>query len=98
VLRTERLLLRTWRPQDREPFAQMNAHPDVMEFFVSPMTREESDAFCRPDRGRLRRTRLRALGGGRDRDLPGVRSGGRAVSHGVMRYGEGGSDVRVEVK
>jgi ribosomal-protein-alanine N-acetyltransferase len=45
VLRTDRLLLRMWRPEDREPFAQMNADPEVMEFLVSPMTREDSDAF-----------------------------------------------------
>jgi RimJ/RimL family protein N-acetyltransferase len=45
VLRTDRLLLRTWRPEDREPFARMNADPEVMEYFVSPLTREQSDAF-----------------------------------------------------
>ena len=45
VLRTERLLLRPWRPEDRQPFAELNADPEVMEFFVSPMTREASDAF-----------------------------------------------------
>jgi len=33
-IRTERLLLRRWRPSDREPFAAMNADPVVMEFFV----------------------------------------------------------------
>ncbi|HVJ66734.1 MAG TPA: GNAT family N-acetyltransferase, partial [Caulifigura sp.] len=43
-LRTERLLLRPWRPQDREPFARMNADPRVMEFFPALMTPEESDA------------------------------------------------------
>lgn len=32
-LRTERLLLRRWRPSDREPFAAINADPVVMEFF-----------------------------------------------------------------
>jgi len=32
-LRTERLLLRRWRPSDREPFARINADPAVMEFF-----------------------------------------------------------------
>jgi RimJ/RimL family protein N-acetyltransferase len=32
-LRTERLLLRRWRPSDREPFAQINADPVVMEHF-----------------------------------------------------------------
>jgi ribosomal-protein-alanine N-acetyltransferase len=44
-MRTERLLLRPWRPEDREPFAAMNADPVVMEHFPAPMTREESDAF-----------------------------------------------------
>jgi RimJ/RimL family protein N-acetyltransferase len=43
-LRTERLLLRTWRPEDREPFARMNADPRVMEFFPALQTREQSDA------------------------------------------------------
>ncbi|MGB8382342.1 MAG: GNAT family N-acetyltransferase, partial [Dermatophilaceae bacterium] len=42
---TDRLLLRRWRPEDREPFAQLNADPEVMQFFVSTMTREDSDAF-----------------------------------------------------
>jgi ribosomal-protein-alanine N-acetyltransferase len=45
VLKTDRLVLRRWRPEDREPFAEMNADPDVMEYFVAPMTRRESDAF-----------------------------------------------------
>jgi RimJ/RimL family protein N-acetyltransferase len=44
-LRTERLLLRRWRESDREPFARMNADPEVMRYFVRPLTREESDAF-----------------------------------------------------
>jgi RimJ/RimL family protein N-acetyltransferase len=43
-LETERLLLRRWRPEDREPFARMNADPRVMEFFPKQFTREESDA------------------------------------------------------
>jgi RimJ/RimL family protein N-acetyltransferase len=42
---TERLLLRAWRHDDREPFAAMNADPAVMEFFPAVMTREQSDAF-----------------------------------------------------
>jgi RimJ/RimL family protein N-acetyltransferase len=45
MLRTDRLLLRWWRADDRPAFARMNADPEVMEFFVAPMTREESDAF-----------------------------------------------------
>jgi ribosomal-protein-alanine N-acetyltransferase len=42
-LRTERLLLRHWRDSDREPFAAMNAHEEVMEHFVATRTRSESD-------------------------------------------------------
>jgi ribosomal-protein-alanine N-acetyltransferase len=42
-LRTGRLLLRRWRPEDREPFARLNADPRVMEHFPKVLTREESD-------------------------------------------------------
>ncbi len=42
-LRTNRLLLRRWRPEDRDPFADLNADPVVMEHFVSCPTRAESD-------------------------------------------------------
>lgn len=41
-IRTARLLLRRWRKTDREPFAAMNADPEVMEHFRSTQTREES--------------------------------------------------------
>jgi ribosomal-protein-alanine N-acetyltransferase len=44
-LHTDRLLLRHWRPEDRAPFAAMNADPEVMEHFLAPLTRAESDAF-----------------------------------------------------
>jgi RimJ/RimL family protein N-acetyltransferase len=44
-LRTERLLLRRWRAEDREPFAAINADPVVMEHFPSTLTRAESDAL-----------------------------------------------------
>jgi RimJ/RimL family protein N-acetyltransferase len=43
-LRTERLILRLWRPEDREPFAAMNADPRVMEYFPALQSRDESDA------------------------------------------------------
>jgi len=43
VAATERLILRRWREEDREPFAQINADPRVMEFFPELLTREESD-------------------------------------------------------
>jgi len=45
-LATERLVLRRWRPSDREPFAALNADPVVMEHFPGPLTRAESDAFA----------------------------------------------------
>lgn len=44
-LRTERLRLRRWTDADRDPFAALNADPDVMEFFPAPLSRAESDAF-----------------------------------------------------
>jgi RimJ/RimL family protein N-acetyltransferase len=45
TLTTDRLVLRRWREDDREPFAALNADPAVMEHFLHPLTREESDSF-----------------------------------------------------
>ncbi len=45
-LRTARLILRHWRPEDREPFSILNADPVVMEYFPSPLSRTESDALA----------------------------------------------------
>jgi ribosomal-protein-alanine N-acetyltransferase len=45
-LKTERLRLRAWRPEDLEPFAELNADPRVMEFFPAPLDRAESDALA----------------------------------------------------
>lgn len=42
---TERLRLRQWRDADREPFAAMNADPDVMTYFPSELDRRASDAL-----------------------------------------------------
>jgi ribosomal-protein-alanine N-acetyltransferase len=44
-LRTERLLLRQWRDADREPWAALNADPEVMEHFPATLERAASDAF-----------------------------------------------------
>src|SRR5207245_11449778 len=44
-LRTGRLLLGPWRETDRDPFASLNADPEVMEHFAGPLSREESDAL-----------------------------------------------------
>ena len=45
-VRTERLLLRRWREEDREPFAALNADPVVMEHFPAPLDRAASDALA----------------------------------------------------
>ena len=42
---TNRLLLRRWRPADREPFAELNADPEVMRYFERPLDRAASDAM-----------------------------------------------------
>ncbi|MEZ2132956.1 MULTISPECIES: GNAT family N-acetyltransferase [unclassified Sinorhizobium] len=41
-LETERLLLRRWRPEDREPFFTINCEPEVVRY-LTPRTREQSD-------------------------------------------------------
>lgn len=45
ILHTERLVLRGWRPSDREPFAALNADPEVMKHFPATLSREQSDAL-----------------------------------------------------
>jgi RimJ/RimL family protein N-acetyltransferase len=44
-LRTERLLLRRWRPVDLDQFAAINADPQVMEHYPAALSREESAAL-----------------------------------------------------
>jgi RimJ/RimL family protein N-acetyltransferase len=45
VIRTERLLMRRWRDDDRAAFAALNADPAVMEHMTGTLTRDQSDAF-----------------------------------------------------
>jgi RimJ/RimL family protein N-acetyltransferase len=45
-LDTPRLRLRSWREEDRVPFARLNADPRVMEYFPSTLTTAESDALA----------------------------------------------------
>jgi RimJ/RimL family protein N-acetyltransferase len=47
MIETERLVLRPWEERDREPFAALNADPEVMRFLGPgiPLTREESDGL-----------------------------------------------------
>ncbi|HQZ09605.1 MAG TPA: GNAT family N-acetyltransferase, partial [Ornithinibacter sp.] len=42
---TERLVLRQWRESDLEPFARLNADPEVMRWFPAPLSRDQSDAM-----------------------------------------------------
>jgi RimJ/RimL family protein N-acetyltransferase len=51
-IRTARLRVRSWRADDFEAYAAMNADPRVMEFFPSALSREESRE--RFDRGNAR--------------------------------------------
>lgn len=46
MIRTERLLLRSWRPTDRDRFAEMNADAEVMEHFPSTLDRAASDGLA----------------------------------------------------
>ena len=41
-LRTARLILRRWKQPDIKPFAAMNSDPEVMEFFPSVLSLEQS--------------------------------------------------------
>ncbi len=43
---TPRLRLRQWRASDREPFAALNAEPEVMEHFPAVLGRRASDAMA----------------------------------------------------
>ena len=45
VIRTDRLIMRRWREADREPFAALNADPEVMRYFPAPLGRAASDAM-----------------------------------------------------
>jgi RimJ/RimL family protein N-acetyltransferase len=45
VIRTERLLLRRWRDEDRAPFAALNADPEVTAHLQGTLSHEASDAF-----------------------------------------------------
>jgi len=46
-LETERVVLRQWRSDDHAKFASMNADTDVMRYFPSLLSREESDTLSK---------------------------------------------------
>ena len=45
VISTKRLLMRRWVQSDVAPFTQLNSDPEVMRFFPSVMSSEQSAAF-----------------------------------------------------
>ena len=47
MITTERLILRPWKDEDLQCFAEMNADPRVREFFPSVLTRAQRDAEIR---------------------------------------------------
>lgn len=46
MMRTPRLVLRTWQPDDLPRFAEQNADPVVMRYLGGVLTRAESDAYA----------------------------------------------------
>ena len=44
IIQTQRLILRQWREEDLEPFAQLNADPRVRECFPGLLNHQKSDA------------------------------------------------------
>ncbi|GAA3066709.1 hypothetical protein GCM10020254_07890 [Streptomyces goshikiensis] len=61
-LHTDRLLLRRWRESDLEPWAAMNADPEVREHLGEPLTREQSDAVAALMRAEFEERGLRVVG------------------------------------
>lgn len=45
-MQTKRLILRQWQVSDYPAFAEMNADPQVMEYFPTPLTSAESNALA----------------------------------------------------
>jgi RimJ/RimL family protein N-acetyltransferase len=46
MIETDRLILRSWRPADLQPFAAMNADPRVCEFLPKVLAARESDELA----------------------------------------------------
>lgn len=53
TIETPRLLLRQWRAEDLEPFAELNADPRVMEYFPALLSRQESDQLAKRIEGKI---------------------------------------------
>ncbi len=53
ILTTPRLVLRPWREEDFEPFAELNADAEVMRHFPAPYTREATREVMERSRAHL---------------------------------------------
>jgi len=53
---TDRLILRPFRDEDRDPWAAMNADPEVMRHFPAPLTRAEADTVIDRVNGKIAET------------------------------------------
>ena len=42
LLETERLILRSWRPEDKAPLAALDGDPEVMRYYPEPLSPEKS--------------------------------------------------------
>lgn len=47
MIKTARLILKNYTDQEREPFYSINCDPEVMRYFPTVLTREESDAMLK---------------------------------------------------
>lgn len=56
MFETDRLILRAFRDEDREPWAAMNADAEVMRHFPAPLSRQEADALLDRVNGRIAAT------------------------------------------
>ncbi|MFN7399000.1 MAG: GNAT family N-acetyltransferase [Sandaracinobacter sp.] len=53
MFETERLILRPFRETDRDPWAVMNADPEVMRHFPAALSRDEADAVIERVNGKI---------------------------------------------
>ena len=63
IIDTPRTRLRCWRESDRDAFAALHAHPEVMSDLGGPLDRTQSEEGVRP-------VQPHALGSGKSRPLP----------------------------
>jgi RimJ/RimL family protein N-acetyltransferase len=60
-IETDRLRLRQWIDDDRALFAELNADPQNMEFFPSPILRSDSDILYPRRQGRRFYSKVKEL-------------------------------------